>query len=274
MISGALLLKNRDEPLEVIFKKRIFYKVTTLMLASIITSIKGILWFLYAYIAFLLILPFLRNLVNNLDKKYFYYIFFGALFFMGILPSLQHLLSIEIEPGMSYFDKTFFTSRIIVYPLLGYFIHYHLDMKKIKEILPVMWLFNFLFILLAAYITYFQWKMTGVFIDDKPRFFHSAFDVINAVCMFMTIKYICSIIKFSNNSKKVISSLAKSVFGIFLIHNFVLNIPSFHMFLKFLHSIGINSMLSAFIASAIVFLVCYVIITVCLKIPYLNKLIS
>ena len=47
------------------------------------------LWYLYSYIALLLVMPFLRAMVKNLRHRDYIYLFFGYLTFTGILPCVE-----------------------------------------------------------------------------------------------------------------------------------------------------------------------------------------
>ena len=94
-VSGALLLNRPDEPLKTLWTKRIpriaaslaaysllYYfilivkpdnpfKLTSFLKAMYATNINVFIWYLYLYIAFLAVLPFLRAMVKGLDTKYF-----------------------------------------------------------------------------------------------------------------------------------------------------------------------------------------------------------
>lgn len=99
MISGALLLE-REESIRKVLKRIVrfiivlFFISVVYYLVDVITGriafsflgfwkqiytsqVSTHLWFLYAYIVFLLCIPFLRAIVRNLDEKYYIYLFFG-----------------------------------------------------------------------------------------------------------------------------------------------------------------------------------------------------
>ena len=103
MISGALLLK-KEEPLSVIFKKRIWRFAQVLIIFSFINylynyrnfnislfssllysqTLATAYYFLYIYMSFLLMLPMWRALVKNLTNKIFIYLISLNLFFCRI----------------------------------------------------------------------------------------------------------------------------------------------------------------------------------------------
>lgn len=115
-ISGALLLRKTDEGLKNLWKNRISIMVIILIVFSLIYYMNficateenvdfvqfvkllyagpspayGHLWYLYAYIIFLILLPLLRALVKNLENKYFYYMV-GIAICLNVLKVLEYL---------------------------------------------------------------------------------------------------------------------------------------------------------------------------------------
>lgn len=104
MISGALLLK-KTETLKQLFSKRILRMTVVLLLVSVpyyfwLHRTQGIgvadfftyiygnsattsLWYLYSYIALLLLLPFLRCMVQTMKRQDYVYLFWGTLFWLA-----------------------------------------------------------------------------------------------------------------------------------------------------------------------------------------------
>lgn len=81
MVSGALIL-HKKESFRKIFQHRILRILIVMVIVSILmvtlipdsdpffkTFFSGLNWYLYAYVGFLLMLPFLRILVNHMTKK-------------------------------------------------------------------------------------------------------------------------------------------------------------------------------------------------------------
>lgn len=79
-------------------------------------------WFLYDYLAFLLILPFLRAVAEKLEKKLFFYLAGLYLVIEGILPLVEYFKEYErfgLDVPM--------LMNILFYPLIGYFIEHDQD---------------------------------------------------------------------------------------------------------------------------------------------------
>lgn len=148
MISGALLL-GKKESLKDVFLHRflrflvlllvfglveyayfyhlnpeITFSLPTFFYLAYSTTIIQQYWFLYAYLGFLLILPFIRMMAQNMKPVHFYYLAGLMFLFEGLLPIVEYLwqnsrIAIEIP----------LFANIIIYPLMGYFIENIYDGK-------------------------------------------------------------------------------------------------------------------------------------------------
>lgn len=116
MISGALLLPKK-ESLKELFQKRILKMVLVLLVFSGIQYVLLLLeecvtfsrkavvqavlqdgvipsyWFLYAYIAYLLLLPILRKVAEVMSKQDYFYLFALLLLVEGFLPMVLEVVS-------------------------------------------------------------------------------------------------------------------------------------------------------------------------------------
>ena len=168
MISGALLLK-KEEPISVIFKKRIwrfaqiififslinylyFYhglnlsffghlsKFFTLMYSS---NMATAYYFLYIYIGFLLMLPLWRILVRHMTNQLFLYLIALNLFFVGFIPVFSFLIFKGTADINWFINPILAVSEPSFYFILGYWI---------ENVLPIHWLTkrNLLYLGMAA----------------------------------------------------------------------------------------------------------------------------
>lgn len=137
MISGALLLR-KTESIGTVLRKRFFRFLSVTLVVVLVyylldgenLSVKGYFnalysggsltqhWFLYAYLSFLLILPFLQRLVAAISEDRFYWYLWGmgVLFGLG-LPAFQQISGFD-PVGIN----VPFLEQIIFYPLIGYFL--------------------------------------------------------------------------------------------------------------------------------------------------------
>lgn len=148
MISGALLLQKKEN-LKDIYLKRILKFFILLMVFGLIEyayfyylnpeitfSLKTFFamaysstiiqqyWFLYAYLAFLMILPFVRMMAQNMERVHFWYLAGLMLLLNGICPIIEYLwgngrIAISIP----------LLTNIILYPLIGYYFEHVHDGK-------------------------------------------------------------------------------------------------------------------------------------------------
>lgn len=151
MISGALLIPKKETLKELLFK-RVLRILAVLIAISFIYYIRlyikhpeygfsirffftliygqpfvSPLWFLYVYIAFLLILPFLRRMALSVTETEYDYLILLGLIFSFFMPILNRLLSTD-----SYLSLPILSMGII-YPLTGYYIDAVFDPDRISE---------------------------------------------------------------------------------------------------------------------------------------------
>lgn len=165
MVSGAVLL-HREEPLAPLFRKRILRFILLILLfvagqqlfATIITDmgwswkayISGCLigntfnhitaahavWFLYAYLGMLLLLPMLRCLAQHMRNSSFYLLMALQAACLIVLPGAA--LAVTGTPGtmlakfLPFADATyppFCWSHCLCYALLGYFLEHRTPQK-------------------------------------------------------------------------------------------------------------------------------------------------
>lgn len=296
-ISGVLYLNRKEESLKKIWFKKIFRIAIALIIVSFAFYLydvcKGIeqfniknffmklfangfdesQWYLYAYIAFLMSLPFLRPLAQNMSNRSYYYMIVLAIISCGIIPIVEYYLWQGNYHINSSFKLGWIMSNIVLYPLVGYFIHYRIDIKRKHVIYS--WIINVICIILACITTYYNIKITGICNPRETQLFHSSFSIVNNITIFITFKYIFEKFKLPELAEKVICSLGKCTFGIYLIHIFVLyKNPYSEKVLNYLiYGLNINMMIAAFIYCFIIMTVCTIIIYILRKLPVLRKII-
>ena len=153
MVSGALLL-GRSEPVSKTLKRavrfalclllfsllsylrKINFKLSDFWLQYFITEVySGMMsetyWFLYSYISFVLMLPFIRRLAQNMTNLEFKYMVAFVLA-IGLIKILQFVLSggtLSYSAGFVFF----ILETIVFYPLLGYYIEHKTSDEYFKR---------------------------------------------------------------------------------------------------------------------------------------------
>lgn len=294
-ISGALMLGREKESFETLWKKRILKIIIILILVSFmyymekifteggafsikvflkklyVGKVKTCLWYLYAYIAYLISLPFLKTLVQNLEDKFFYYMFGIGIFWNGVVPVAEYLLwqgrhtiNGNLRPG-------WLVSNIVLYPCLGYFLEHRLDIRKAKKMLLPMWAVNIVFVLISCGMTYYKVKITGVCTQSDSQAFHSAFTLMNCTSIFISVKYLTGKSGVWERAEKWIYSVGSCTFGIYLLHQLVKDRAVIKALLIWLQASGMNDLAAVFLWCLVIMLISYVITLLLKKIPLAGK---
>lgn len=298
LISGALLIV-KEETIGELYKKRILKMLIVLILFSFLYYCRYIVydisnfsirsffyelftsnwnftyWYLYAFLAFLIGLPFLRILAKNMQIKDFQYLFLLILGYKAAIPILEYVL----WKGNGIFNTSIRTlwinTDIFIYPILGYYLEHKVDIKTAKKWIVPFWVINIVTIGLTCLITYYKIKVTGECSENKSQTFFGCFSMINVTTIYLSVKYWVENIKMPEKFEKMICSLSETTFGIYLLHLLFLQqlpiIPKvWHVLEKIL---GPNSLISALIVCVTVMSMSYVTTLIMKKIPILKKLV-
>lgn len=299
MIAGALLLK-KEVPTKKIWREKIMRMVLALCIFSMVSYIgMGVLspdrelsvtdffqklyvkqinysyWYIYAYIAMLMTLPFLQAIVKNIKEEHYRYLIGLFFCFMSVIPCLEYLL---FQGNIVMYEKLrpeWILSQSVFYPLIGYYFENVYDWKKCNSKIIVRWItLALLGIGITCYMIYYMHGVTGECTLEHSQTFHSVFIFVPCIAIYMVMKYywMTSSHHISNRLKKIISSLGASTFGIYLLHIPIREYCS-GLWDIFREDWKINYMLAALLFCIIVFAIGYVL-TLCLKkIPGLKRLL-
>ena len=236
MISGAMLLPKK-ESLKELFQKRILRMGLVLLVFSGIQYVLLLLegraalsgkavaqailqdgmipsyWFLYAYIAYLLILPILRKVAVVMSKQDYLYLFALLLLVEGFLPMVLNLVGIS---GSNYFFTIPFLSQIIIYPLLGYYLEQYMKEsyynKKTNIIVGLCMVVVILF-----FIAMTQWRGLPYeeFTTYDKGLYTCSFTMLLDVGIYYFVKYFDSRKQHSMKYDQMLHSMGESVLGIY-----------------------------------------------------------
>lgn len=228
-------------------------------------------WYLYTFLAFLISLPLLRKFVKNLETIHYLYIISLAVIFVGIRPIIEYRIwngNITLNGSLRV---SWLTGAIVLYPCIGYFLEYKLDIEQIGKKLSLLWVINLLFIGISCYMTYYKIMVTGKCSESESQQFHSSFELINCITIYVTIKHLFVKNVLSQKIENIILLVGNSTFGIYLLHGALLDFPI--LWELFQIKWKINYMLSAFLFCFVVFSVGHFITLILKRIPILSKLI-
>ena len=237
MISGVTLL-GKEEGISEVWRKRILRFVIVIIVFSFIqywvsqnclfsecvmdyffrkiytSSMIIPYWYLYSYLGFLVVLPFIRKLVSGMTEKECTYLLTLSLVFQGILPCVEYRLTAGGRSLNGNFSISVVLSIIVLYPVIGYFADKaELSWKSILKL----WIGTVLAVICVCYMTSYKIGLTGDISEGGVGTFFGYFRVLEVLTVFMTVKKICETVTIPDSLKKGITACGSCVFGVYLI---------------------------------------------------------
>lgn len=234
MISGALLIP-KDEDLKTLFTKRVLRIAVVIVFFSLVLYIRQYLlhpeygfglfffaktiyakefvtpyWFLYSYIAILLLLPFVRRMAQNMTKTEYIYLVVLGFLFCCVRPVFDYFLGAELNL------KLFICEWNILFFLLGYGMEYVLKERDycIKGCILVQ-VVAMISVVVSGVLIYCEYKKVGIYTEN----YISTFVMVQAVALFYSMK--CWVKKIDPiipmRVKKMILCTGSCTFGIYLL---------------------------------------------------------
>lgn len=277
MISGMLLL-GKDESIGFIWKKRISRYVVILVVFSLLFyildtllyhrefSVKQFLisvysrgtipsyWFLYVYLAFLILLPFIRKMARNFTGKEFIYLLVIYFVFVTVTEIFQYILfngTVTLIPSL---NVATICNLFIFYPLTGYYLG-----VRLKRVTGKMLLVSFaLFVistLAVMLITNYKLVLTGGFTEENANTFLNYAKPFQVIFIFLSARKLFENRKLPALAEKLIIYAGGCVFGIYLIeHAYREGLYSIYNSL----SLKIDNFLAIWVYVLLIFLVCLI----------------
>lgn len=196
MCSGVVLL-GKKETLKVVLQNRFFRMLFILVIASLLVAIEqgnfelaGFLkklyssqyettyWYMYMYLGFILMLPFLRMMAEKMQEEHYIYI----VVIYSVL-SLLKVIDFFVLNGKYALNENLNVFSVLPYvfsPLMGYYM-VHKASKRVWSILTVSGL---LFFVLAVASTYGYCQITQDFDKGHVQHFFETFVPLYSVSLF------------------------------------------------------------------------------------------
>lgn len=248
MISGTLLL-GRVETLRNIFIKRIGRFIITLILFEILLYIlNGYLnntaisfgdvirrissntinegysyWYLYAYLSFLVMLPFMRKVVVDIKKQEIAILIILRVLIRSIVPLVNFFfLTTGQEPIVisNFFSPWLVVSDALFYPIIGYYIDGVLNLngfnRKSINVLSIVCLCTIIINIVVVYVE-------GMVLNQYSGNYFTLFDFELSIFVFCVVKKIMTKCTdcFGRMGGQFISNLGKLTFGVYLLEPFI-----------------------------------------------------
>lgn len=292
MISGALLL-GRNESLKVLFTKRILRMVLVLILVSIpyyiwrtpdaVPSVVGYfrtlitgaattsLWYLYAYIGFLLMLPFLRAVAAHLKKREYLYLLIAHIVFTVLFTVFDNFI---FENGHNKdFSIAVILETNIFYPLMGYYIENVMDSSKFRKknywIAGVLSLIS-VFVTIGISMLYYNLHGETLDIEAYQTFFEILL-CVPAISLFFIMKGVVHV-KAGSAWYRILSWVGGTVFGVYLIDPLLRGLLSPHIHRLVAPITG--SFAASLVLVVIVMIIGTSVIGLLKSVPYLKKVVN
>lgn len=291
MISGALLLGKRDS-YKTAYGKRAFKILSDIIIFSVIISIvmnesfKEInfdffislinkpafvsYWYLYSYLALMLMLPFLQKLTASLSSKDFM-VLLSLLFFFNQILSFCSYLKI-LPPVSDYFSRNLLSGDMF-YFFLGYFIcrilpdYTNTSIKKRRTLAISAFVF-LTSILFCFYKTSLEFYNNGNFSMSLDNVFNLPI-VLCSSALFVFVFFLLKNVTFSERFAKLLTIVSNATFGIYLTHYIIIKETS--PILEILKS-NMDDFVATLIMDVAVFAIGVICITVLRMIPVIKKL--
>lgn len=231
-------------------------------------------WYLYAFIPYLLSLPFLRSMVRSMEHYHYRYLITIYFAFNCAVPIFEFLLFNNAHALNRYLRATWLTTNIIIYPIMGYYIDIIFDIRQLnRNKLIRLWMLNIGMILVSCILTYSLLNKTGKFNQS----FLGTFDLFNMLTVFITFKYafFCYELRMGEKVKAMIMKIGACTFGIYLWHIMILSkLPYInHVWNKLIIMNLINPMILAFGMCALVFFIGVILTAIMKQFPVLKHLV-
>lgn len=232
MISGALLLR-KQENVNTVLKKRFLRFFIVTAVAVLIYYVRegvdisavgyfnalykgGVLpqhWFLYSYLSFLLLLPFLQRMVAAISENSLYWYLWGlAILFELGFPLLQLITGFN-SVGLI----TPLLEQIVFYPLLGYFLDSRvLPACKDKRYLPAV---IGAAVLLVVTVNYFMDRHS--FAVNGTMAYAYWFNAIIILGIYLLVCLTFAQIRLNDRICSILTFLGNGVFGTYLLEDII-----------------------------------------------------
>jgi len=240
MVSGAALL-NDEEDLKDVWLKRILPVAIGVIVFSFIYFILDVkmdrdqfdltvfgadlygqdrifaFWYVYAYLGFLVSLPFLRTLARYLKEHEFVYLLVIAFVVQTALPVLDDMYFMRryvLNPSMKI---TWLVNTVVLFPLAGYYIHYCLTREQMKRVVAAFWAVTLLWLFIVVKRTnyYTMFVASGSQYHEYERQCYLPF----GMALFTTVRLIFG----DREPNKILHEIAYCVYGVYLMQGFFCN---------------------------------------------------
>ncbi|MBR3289562.1 MAG: acyltransferase [Clostridia bacterium] len=240
MVSGALLL-GKEESYKTLLRKRFFKFLLVLIVASAFSYLYQYLrygskpmslgdyltemyshqaitayWYLYAYLAFILMLPLLRKLAQSMtDREYrWMFLVYGAVQCLSIFEYLVWKGEVSHNGNFSVFIMT----SHVFFPLIGYYLDQKMSRSDFTgKRLLLLTAVSVLAIVLCCLMTHGRCTLTGNWNESDCQKYFNTLIFLPAITVFYAAKYLFLKHRPSERLQRLITAAGCTTFGIYLL---------------------------------------------------------
>lgn len=168
-------------------------------------------WFLYSYIGYLLVLPFIRRMVRGMKDTEWNYLFGVYLLFQGIVPVAEYLFfngRVNMNPSL---DIRMVTTDVLVFPALGWYLE---NRRLSRRELLALWLGAATAVAVTVFMTHYKILLTGQRSESQVGTFYKTMRLLPAAAVYSTVKMLPEL---PHWVKSAITVLGGCTFGVYLI---------------------------------------------------------
>lgn len=250
-----------------------FLEACKILLQSVVDSIAILpswhMWYLYVLLGIYLMLPFLRKMSQNMDKKDCIVFVVIWLIFSGFIPYYNSIFTGKEIVLNNNIWLGIFGSYITLY-VMGYIITRITVSKKNVIIATIILIFSLMINVIVTYIKSQEAQMA-------VRIFDSALVMpvmITACSMLYIARALDNYIKFeSGRISNILAEIGKCTLGVYLVHPIILRtMYANKLFMKYFGNYSM-SLHQTIIVQLITFVISTIIVYIVRKIPIVKKLV-
>ena len=231
------------------------------------------LWYLYAYLAFLAVLPVLSAMAKALDKRTYMYMLALALVFRCLVPGFEAYHwegAHQLNPD---FDLSILTCDIVLYPCIGYFIHHWMSRHDLRRMTLVLCVFSAVLTAVSCVMTYRDYGRTWVVYKQT---YHNLFAPVLCAAVFSLARLLFDGMDAEGRPARVLAWLGGCTFGIYLIHPLIVDhLSGLGGSLDWMmHAAGILPLVGSFAYATAMMMLSLIPVLLLRRIPLFSKLIS
>lgn len=287
MISGAVLLGKNESVLTIIKKRILRFSVVLLIFSAIqytyshyvyntelsinnffkkifVGEIKGEYWYLYLYLAYLLLLPIIRPVAQRLTKT--------TIVYLVLLSTFVDIMGMIGEKFGKYCMLnnyiSFLSCYSFIFPILGYGCYNILSKRRLfiheRITLIISWIFV---VIVNTYLTYISYLENGIYSENQIW----RLNVLLTMPVFCILLDLGKQLKIPEMIRKIVCCIGNACFGIYLMENFIERYSS--KFLSLLYMYSPYKLTNCFLYLIVTILGGTIFINLLKKIPIISKTI-